>query len=126
MKKKFSKAWNSSKQPRKQRKYIANAPLHLKSKLLSVNLSKELRAKYSKRNIRIRKGDTVKVMRGKFTKKSGNVNKVDIRKNKIYVESINLVKKDGTKVFYPLNPTNLQITQLVIDDKIRKKSLERK
>ena len=50
MKRKFSKSWKSSKQPRKQRKYSANAPLHLKRKLLSVNLSKELRKKYGKRS----------------------------------------------------------------------------
>ena len=42
MKKIFSKHWKSSKQPRKQRKYRAKAPLHIKRKLLNVNLSKEL------------------------------------------------------------------------------------
>ncbi len=62
MKRKFSKSWKSSKQPRKQRKYAANAPLHLKRKLLSVNLSKDLRKKYGKRNMMIRKEDVVKIM----------------------------------------------------------------
>ena len=66
MKKEFSTMWNRSRQRRKQRKYLANAPLHIKRKMLGVNLSKELRKKYKKRNIVIRKGDIVKVIRGKF------------------------------------------------------------
>ena len=55
MKSQFSKSWKSSKQPRKQRKYIAKAPLHIKRKLMGVNLSKELRKKHGKRNIVVRK-----------------------------------------------------------------------
>ena len=62
MKQKFSTKWKSSKQPRKQRKYLANAPLHLKKKFISVNLSKELRKKHGKRNVSLRKGDIVKIM----------------------------------------------------------------
>src|SRR3989338_176397 len=46
MKNKFSTKWKESKQPRKQRKYRANAPLHLRKKFVNVNLSKELRKKY--------------------------------------------------------------------------------
>ena len=48
MKQKFSTKWNSSRQPRKQRKYLANAPLHLKRVLLSANLSKDLRKRYGR------------------------------------------------------------------------------
>jgi len=50
MKRKFSKHWKASKRPGKQRKYSANLSLHLKKKLMSVNLSKELRKKHGKRN----------------------------------------------------------------------------
>ena len=57
MKKQFSTQWNASKQPRKQRKYLANAPLHKRHKFMSANLIKELRKKYGKRNFPVRKGD---------------------------------------------------------------------
>jgi len=53
MKSKFSAHWKSSKQTRKQRKYRANAPIHVQRKLLSANLSKELRKKYEKRDFPI-------------------------------------------------------------------------
>ena len=126
MKQIFSKLWKSSKQPRKQRKYRYNAPLHLKRKFISVNLSKELREKYGKRNVKVRSEDTVKIMSGQFKKKTGKVTKVDMKKLKIYVEGAENIKRDGSKVLYPIDPSNLMITNLTLTDVRRKKSLERK
>jgi len=119
MKKEFSKHWSGSKQPRKQRKYSANLPLHLKRKLVSVNLSKELRKKYGKRNLPARKGDTVKVMRGKFKKKTGKIMEVKLKISKIIIEGIQIKKQDGSKVNVRLRPSNLQITELIMEDKKR-------
>jgi large subunit ribosomal protein L24 len=68
MKKKWSKTWKSSKQPRKQRKYRHNAPLHIKHKFLSASLSKDLKKKYNIRNISLRKGDRVKNYDGAIQK----------------------------------------------------------
>jgi len=125
MKKKFSKSWISSKQPRKQRKYRANAPLHIKRKFLATNLSKDLRQKYNTRNVVLRKGDKVKILRGQFRKKTGKVDKVSLRRGKVYVENVSLIKKDGSKIPYPLNPSNLQIIELNLEDKRRRSSLEK-
>jgi len=97
MKKKFSTKWKASKQPRKQRKYLANAPLHIKNKFLSVNLSKELRKKYGKRNLRVKKGDKIKILRGKFKKRIGKVKEVKPKMSKIYIEGIQVKKQDGSK-----------------------------
>ncbi|MBU2052789.1 MAG: 50S ribosomal protein L24 [Nanoarchaeota archaeon] len=119
MKQKFSTSWKSSKQPRKQRKYLANAPLHLKRKMLSVNLSKELRKKHGKRNIPVVKGDKVKVMRGKFKKKQGKVTEVKTKMMKIYIEGIQVKKQEGSKVNVPLRASNLQIVELNLNDKKR-------
>ena len=126
MKKKYSKSWISSKQPRKQRKYRYNAPLHIKKKFVSANLSKELRKKYNKRSLQVKKGDTIKIIRGQFKGKTSKINRVSIKKTKVYLENINLIKKDGTKVFYPIHPSNLQITEILLEDKKRKRILERK
>lgn len=119
MKNKFNKSWKSSKQPRKQRKYIANAPLHIKRNVLSANLSKELRKKYKKRNIVIRKGDNVKIVRGKFKKKQGKVLRIEIKKSRVYIEGIQIKKIDGSKVDVPIRPSNLQIIELNLEDKKR-------
>lgn len=126
MKTKFSTSWKSSVQPRKQRKYRYNAPLHVKQKFVSVHLSKELRKKYKKRNINLRKGDSIKVMRGQFKNKTGKVDEVDLKKTRIYVSGIEITKKDGTKTRYPIHPSNLMVTELYLEDRMRQKVLERK
>ena len=126
MKNRFSTNWNKSTKPRKQRKYRYNAPLHIKHKFLSVHLAKPLREKYTKRNTTAKKGDTIKILRGKFKGKTGKINRIDIKKTKIYIDGIEIAKKDGTKAFPPLRPSNLMIIELNLDDKKRVKSLERK
>ncbi len=119
MKKEFSKHWKSSKQPRKQRKYLANAPLHIRKKFISVNLSKELRKKYKKRNIPVKKGDIVKVMRGKFKKKQGKIIEVKLKLSKIIIEGIQVKKQDGSKINVKLQPSNLQLIELNLEDRKR-------
>ena len=119
MKKKFSREWIRSKQPRKQRKYNYNAPLHIKGKFMAAHLSKDLMKKYNRRSIRVRKGDKVILLRGQFKKKKGNVERVDLKKSKVYISGVEMIKKDGTKVFYPIHPSNLVVTELNLDDKKR-------
>lgn len=126
MKRKFSMHWIKSKQPRKQRKYRANAPLHIKRKFLSTNMSKELRKKYNRRHIPIRKGDVVKIMKGKFKKKQGKVLNVKTKTGKIYIEGMQVKKQEGSKVNVPFRAPNLQIIELNLDDKKRVEKLNRK
>jgi len=126
MKTKFSSSWKGSVQPRKQRKYRYNAPLHIRQKFVSTHLSKDLRKKYNKRSANLRKGDNVKVLRGQFKSKNGKVEEVDLKKTSVYVSGIEVTKKDGTKARYPIHPSNLMITELNMDDKMRQKIFERK
>jgi len=126
MKKKWSPEWKSSKQPRKQRKYRHNAPMHVKHKFVSVNLSPILRKRYEKRSMPVRKGDEIKVMRGSFKGKKGKIDRISLKKCKVYIEDIKMKKVDGSEILRPFQPSNLMITALNIDDKKRKAVLERK
>lgn len=119
MKKDFSNKWIKSKQPRKQRKYSYNAPLHIRGKFMGAHLSKDLMKKYNRRSIKVRKGDKVTILRGQFKKKAGRIERVDLKKTKVYITGIEMIKKDGTKVFYPIHPSNLIVTELNLDDKKR-------
>ena len=121
----WSSAWKGSKLPRKQRKYRANAPLHVKHKFLSVHLSKELRAKYARRAIPIRSGDKVKVLIGSHRGHVGKVDHVNRRQLKIFVAGIEAVRKDGSKVVRPIDPSNVMITELNLEDKKREAMLAR-
>ena len=122
----FSKAWNRSKNPRKQRKYRLTAPLHVKHKLVGSLLSKELRKKYGKRNMGVRKGDKVKIMRGKFKKLEGKIERINLKKIKVFISGVELTKKDGSKKMLAVHPSKIMITELNLDDKLRRQALERK
>lgn len=126
MKQDFTTKWTASKQPRKQRKYLHNLPLHLKQKLMAATLSKELRKKHGMRNIELRKGDEVVVMRGKFVKKQGKIVDVDRKNTRVTVENIQNTKKDGNKVNVWFRPSKLKIVTLVEDKKRFKKKTDEK
>ena len=91
--------------------------------MLGSNLSKILKDKYKKRSIVIRKGDSVKVMRGEFKGKTGKILSVNLRVLKVIIEGIQRGKKDGTKVNVIFDPSNLQVQELNLDDKKRIKML---
>ncbi len=114
-----------SSKPSKQRKALYKAPLHKKYKYLSALLSEDLREEYGKRSIRVRKGDTVVVMRGDFAGHEGKVEKVLLKKGRVYVEGATVKRTDGTDRFYPLHPSNLMIKKLDLKDEERRKILER-
>ncbi len=118
--------WRKSKSVRKQRKYVYNAPLHIIRKLMSVRLSKDLKVKYGKRNIPVRTGDRVKIVSGDFKGKLVKVNDVDLKRKQVYVDDVFTIKKDGSKIPRGLHPSKLMIMELNLDDKLRKKALERK
>ena len=123
MKAEFNKSWKSSKQPRKQRKFLANAPNHIKRTLLGATLDKPLRAKYGRRSIEVRKGDEVKVMRGKFSKKQGKVGFVDVKNTRIQIDGIQRAgKAGGEKLITWFHPSNVKIIILDTSDSRRLKT----
>lgn len=115
-----------SKQPRKQRKFRYQAPLHIRHKLMSVNLGPELREEYGRRSLPVRKGDTVKVLRGDFKGDEGKVEGVDLKHYRLLVEGLSVQKPDGNQVYHPIHPSNLQIIEMELDDDERNEILERK
>ena len=115
MKREWSSEWKSSKQPRKQRKYRYNAPLHARRKFLAANLSKELRERLGRRSLELRKGDRVQVMRGQFRGVVGRVERVSLKKLKVYVDVVRRKKADGKEVMVPLDASNLMIVEMAED-----------
>lgn len=126
MKTKFSTAWKECKSPKRQRKYVYNAPLHIKGKFLSCNLSKSLREEYIRRCVRVRVHDTVKVMRGEHKGKTGEVTKVIIKDSTLHVKGVTRKKVNGQEVNLPLKPSNVQIIELDLKDEKRAKKLREK
>lgn len=126
MKAKFSIAWKGSRQPRKQRKFRVNAPLHVKGTFLSAPLIKDLRTKHGVRTLRVRVGDKVRVQRGQFKGREGKVERVSIKDSTLIINKVELTKKDGvTKVPYPVNASNVAIVELDLTDKRRAAALKK-
>lgn len=121
--KKFSRVWKESVNPSKQRLYRYNAPLHIQQKFMHTHLSKELRQKYGVRNLQLRVGDKIKILRGQFAKKEGKVERISLKRERVIVTGIENIKKDGTKLPFPLHPSNLIIVDLNLEDKKRKNKL---
>ncbi len=126
MKKKWSRHWKSSRQPRKQRKFVYNAPLHARQKLVSATLDKKLRKEFGKRSMGVRRGDEVLVMRGKYAGKIGKVVRVDLKKLRIYVENVKAKKPSGAEVDAALDASNVKIVKLNMEDKKRRLFMEKK
>ncbi len=125
MKQEWSNKWNSSVQPRKQRKFRHNAPMHVKQKFVSAHLSETLRSRFERRSLPLRVGDEVKVMRGTSKGFKGKIDKIDLKRTKVFIEGLNVKKVDGSEVLKPVNPSNLIIVEPKMEDKRRQMIIER-
>jgi large subunit ribosomal protein L24 len=114
----------SSTQPRKQRLQRLTAPHHVARKQMASHLSEELLLKYNRRSLTVIKGDEVKMMRGDHKGTSGKVLTIDARFRKVTVDGITNKKADGTEVPLPVDPSNLLITKLNLEDNRRRSKLE--
>lgn len=117
---------NKVTNPGKQRKKIFNAPVHIRHKLMAAPLSSELAASKGAKTLPVRKGDTVRIMRGDNKGFEGKVSRIDLKAYRIYLEGLTREKVDGTNIFLAVHPSKVQIRNLNLNDKWRKNILERK
>lgn len=112
--------------PGKQRKRIYQASPTERYRRFSAPLSSKLKDSHGTNSTPVRKGDTVMIMRGDRKGTEGKVNQIDRKKYLIFVDGANREKVDGTQIPVPIHPSKVMITRLNLDDKWRKKILERK
>jgi large subunit ribosomal protein L24 len=114
------------KDPRKQRKFLHTAPAHLRHRLMAAPLSKELAKSKGAKTLPVRKGDTIRIMRGDHVGFEGKVSRIDLKRYRIFVEGLTREKVDGTNIFVAVHPSKVLIRSLNLDDKWRKAIVERK
>ena len=113
--------------PRKMRnQQIYYATMKTASKQLSCTLSKELRKKYGKRSVRIKEGDTAKIIRGEFAGVDGKVTKISVADRGVNIEGVKKEKLKGDKFDVYVHTTNIILTALETEDKWRINKLEGK
>jgi large subunit ribosomal protein L24 len=116
----------TSTKAKKQRKARAHAPLHKKKRMISAHLDSGLMSEYNVRSIPVRKGDTVKIVRGAedFKVSEAKVASVDLKSCKIIIENVTVPKADGTQKPKPVDPSDVLLTKLDLSDPWRKAKLE--
>lgn len=117
-----------SSKARIQRKTSANAPVHVKRKMLSAHLDGDLRKQYGRRSARVCVGDTVRILRGAEGVRGveGKVLSVITKEGRVTIEGLTINQADGTSVARPVHASNLLITKLNLDDAWRKDALSKK
>jgi len=93
---------------------------------MAAPLSPELKSSKGVKTLPLRKGDTVRVVRGDHIGFEGKVSRVDLKNYRIFLEGLTREKVDGTNIFVSVHPSKVMIKNLKLDDKWRKAIVERK
>ena len=113
-----------SSKPSKVKKRFYTAPLHIRSKRISAKLSDNLKSKYGIKSIRIRKGDTVKVLRGSYSGVEGKVQKINTKNSRVNIEGVTREKIAGGTTPVEIHASKVIVMNVNLDDKLRKKRIE--
>jgi len=115
----------SSSKPVKVRKKLANSSTRDKAlKLSRAMLSTDLKAKYASNSVRVRPGDSVKLVRGEYAGVEGKIQKVFPQEGRITVEGVTREKIAGGTTPLRIHTSNVVVTGLNLDDKFRREKLE--
>jgi large subunit ribosomal protein L24 len=98
---------------------VINIKQHVIDKNIRSPLADTLRDEYHKRNARVIKGDTVKVLRGEYKNVEGKVEKVKTGRSTLFIEGIQREASKGGKVKVQIHSSNVMITSLNLQDKQR-------
>ena len=103
---------------------LAHVPKHRRDGMLSAPLADTLRELYTKRTIRVVRGDSVKVMRGEYKGVEGKVENVDTERGTLNIEGVQREKIRGGQVKVPIHASKVMITNLNLEDKYRSKKIQ--
>lgn len=113
----------TSQLPRQQRKAMYNADLFERHRKMSVALSKELRRRYGRRSLPVRKGDTVRVLSGSYVGREERVAKVNLQKYSVTLDNVTGKTADAKLKPLPIRTSHLVLTKLNLADAWRRRIL---
>lgn len=115
-----------SGKPRKQRFFRFNAAMHQRQHFVHAHIDKALRQRLGVgvRAVQISKGDTVRVVSGKNRGKSGKITRVDMRKGRVYIDSLKRKNAKGKEFDVPTASSSVYITDLNLADRYRADKLK--
>ncbi|MGI0132070.1 MAG: 50S ribosomal protein L24 [Thermoplasmata archaeon] len=113
-----------STQPRRQRLATYTADLFERHRRMSVPLSRELRARYGRRQIPVRKGDTVRILSGSYVGREERVAKVTLREYSVTLDNVTGKAADAKLKPLSLKTSHLLLTRLNLSDPWRRRLLK--
>lgn len=112
--------------PGKSRRRRFNAPHHVRRKYVAAPLSPSLKAEHGVRSMPVRRNDNIVITKGDRKMTEGRVTRVDIAHGRLFIEGVTRQRMDGSTAQIPIRPENVMITRLHLDDRWRRKVLERR
>ncbi len=88
-------------------------------------VSEEIQNQYGIRRISVRKGDTVRILRGSESGKEGKVVEVNSKTGRVAIEGITRKKADGTPVYKWIHASKVMIIKLDLSDPRRREKIEK-
>lgn len=116
-------AGTRSIQPRRQRKAVFTATTFERRRRMAVPLSRELRTRYGRRSLPVRKGDTVRVLSGSYLGREERVAKVDRRGYSVTLDNVTGKTADAKLKPLAIRPAHLVLTRLNLSDPWRRRVL---
>ncbi|MCI4327481.1 MAG: 50S ribosomal protein L24 [Thermoplasmata archaeon] len=113
-------------QPRRQRKAVFTADHQERRRRMAVPLSRELRTRYGRRSLPVRKGDTVRVLAGSYSTvgEERRVAKVDREHYRLTLDNVTTKTADAKLKPLPIRPSHLVLTKLNLSDPWRRRVLK--
>ncbi len=109
--------------PRRQRRALYQASTAERRRRMTVPLSRELRRRFGRRNVPVRKGDTVRVLSGSFAGREERVARVTRRDYSVTLDNVTLKTAEEKLKPLALRTSHLVITRLNLADPWRRRSL---
>jgi len=109
--------------PRRQRRALYTASTSQRRRRMTVPLSRELRRRFQRRNVPVRKGDTVRVLSGSFAGREERVAKISRRDYSVTLDNVTLKTAEEKLKPLALRTSHLVITRLNLADPWRRRSL---
>ncbi len=115
---------SSPHSPRRQRRALYNASTFERRRRMTVPLSRELRGRFGRRALPLRKGDTVRVLSGSFVGREERVAKVNRRDYSVTLDNVTLKTAEEKLKPLALRTSHLVLTRLNLADPWRRRSLK--
>lgn len=114
----------SSKPVRVRRRLVLNPVREKSLKLVRATLSDDLKSKYGRNSVRVRIGDSVKLVRGEYSGVEGKIQHLFPSEGRLTLEGVTREKIKGGTSEVRIHASNVIVTGLNLEDKFRRTKLE--